>query len=327
MLAYLIRRLLFAPIILLFVTFFTFVLGHYGPGDPVVILMGQQNNPEVVERIRKERGLDRPLLPTLENWSVFPPALSVQPGQYVDYIWKVLQGDLGESSTLFRGQQVSKLLFQKIAVSAQLGLLSLLIGVSLGMILGLAAAQNQGKWIDPAIVTSALFLSSLPIFVLQPFLVLVFVRWLHILPTSGWGGILDPRIIMPAIVMSLGPIGIITRLMRSSTLEVITQDYVRTARSKGLPELAVRIHHIGRNSILPIFTVVGLSLATLVGGSFVTETLFGIPGVGRLAVDSFFARDYPIIMAFVLITAVAYFIANLIVDIGYSYLDPRIRLN
>jgi peptide/nickel transport system permease protein len=140
-------------------------------------------------------------------------------------------------------------------------------------------------------------------------------------------GIFSPKIIMPAFILSLGPIGGITRLMRSSTLEVVNQDFVRTARAKGLPEGAVRVHHIGRNAVLPIFTVVGLSLASLVEGGFISETLFGIPGIGRLAVESFFARDYPVIMAMTLLVATAYILANLIVDIGYTFLDPRIRLH
>ena len=308
MLIYLTRRLLWAPVVLLVVTFFTFVLGHYGPGDPVVVLMGQHNNPEVVERIRQERGLDQPLMV-----------------QYTKYIWGAIRGDLGESFR-YRGQQVSRLIFQKIGVSAQLGLVAMIVGVSAGVGFGLFAAMNQGRWIDPFIVTGALFLGSLPVFILQPLLILVFVRWLHLLPTAGWGGILDARIIMPAIVMSLGPIGSITRLMRSSTLEVVNQDYVRTARSKGLTETAVRIHHIGGNAILPVFTVVGLSLATLVEGAFITETLYGIPGVGRLAVEAIFQRDYPIITALVLLVAIGYILANLLVDIGYTFLDPRIRL-
>ncbi len=308
MLAYIIRRLLWAPFVLLAVTFFTFVLGHYGPGDPIVVLMGQHNNPEVVERIRQERGLDQPLMV-----------------QYIKYVQGAVRGDFGESFR-YRGQAVSKLLFDKIGVSAQLGLVAMIIGVSAGVAFGLFAAINQGKWIDPVIVTTALFLGSLPVFILQPFMVLVFVRWLHLLPTAGWGGIFDLRIIMPAIVMSLGPIGSITRLMRSSTLEVVNQDYVRTARAKGLTNTAIRIHHIGRNAILPVFTVVGLSLATLVEGAFITETLYGIPGVGRLAVEAIFQRDYPIITALVLIVAIGYIIANLLVDIGYTFLDPRIRL-
>lgn len=307
MLIYLFRRLLWAPVVLFTVTFSTFVLGNYGPGDPVQVLMGQHNNPEVVERIRKEKGLDRPFYI-----------------QYADYVRGVLRGDLGESFK-YSGEPVRDLLLRKIGVSVQLGLVAMFISLAVGLSFGLMTALNQGKWIDPAAVSTALFLSSVPVFILVPILVLVFSRWLHLLPSYGWGGVLDAKIIMPAMVLSLGPVGGLTRLMRASTLEVIGQDYVRTAYSKGLAEGKILRDHIARNAILPIFTVVGMSLATLVEGAFITETLFGIPGVGRLAVESFFARDYPVIMAFGLIVAISYFVANLLVDIGYAFIDPRIR--
>ncbi|MBM2826055.1 MAG: Oligopeptide transport system permease protein OppB [Dehalococcoidia bacterium] len=312
MLGYIVRRLLWSPVVLFTVTFFVFFLGNYGPGDPVEVLMGVHNDPEVVARIKKERGLDKPFYI-----------------QYANYIWRALHGDLGESFK-FRGQSVAKLVFQKIGVSAQLGLVAMVIGVSVGVTLGMVAALNQGKIIDPIIVSIALFISSVPVFILWPFLIILFVKvpnelGLPSLPSSGWGGIFDAKIIMPAIVLSLGPIGGLTRIMRASTTEVINQDYVRTARAKGLSPMAIRIHHVGRNALLPVFTVVGLSMATLVSGAFITETLFGIPGIGRLAVESIFARDYPVITALILITAVAYIFANLLVDIGYTFLDPRIR--
>ncbi len=315
MLAYVLRRLLWLPVVLVVVSFVTFALGTYGPGDPIQVLMGQRNDPAVVERIRRERGLDQPFLT-----------------QYFRYVTGIVtRGDFGESYK-FVGQDVSKLLFSRVLVSVQLGGVSLAIGVLIGMVLGLIAAMNQGKRIDPMIVTGALFLSSLPIFIVQPLLAYVLSRQLHLLPSAGWQpgflglGIFSPQIIMPVIVLSLGPIGIITRVMRASTLEVVNQDFVRTARAKGLSERYVRTHHITRNSVLPIFTLVGLSLASLVEGGFITETLFGIPGVGRLAVESFFARDYPVIMGITLLVATAYVLANLLVDIGYTFLDPRIRL-
>lgn len=316
--AYIVRRLLFAPVVLLAVSFITFTLGHFGPGDPVQVLLGMKNDPVLVERIRQERGLDQPFVV-----------------QYTNYVSGVLRGDFGESYQ-YVGQPVKDLIFGRIWVSVQLGAISLAIGVVIGMIFGLIAAMNQGKWFDPAIVVTALLISSLPIFIIQPFFAFILSRQLHLLPSSGWEcafyigpaciGVLHAKIIMPALVLSLGPIGGITRLMRASTLEVVNQDFVRTARAKGLSEGAVRLHHITRNSVLPIFTVIGLSLATLVEGGFIAETLFGIPGVGRLAVDSFFARDYPVIMAMTLIVATSYILANLIIDIGYTFLDPRIRL-
>lgn len=317
MLAYIVRRLIWTPIVLLVVTFVTFTLGHYGPGDPIQVLMGQKNNPDVVERIRRERGLDKPFVE-----------------QYLAYVFGdgseerrgVIRGDFGESYK-FTGQRVGDLLREKVLVSAQIGAVALAVGVGIGMILGLAAALNQGRWIDPVTVSVALFLSSLPVFIVQPVLAYFLSRQLNLLPSSGWEGLLHPKIIMPVMVMCLGPIGGIARLMRSSTLEVVNQDYVRTGRAKGLAEGSVRLHYITRNSVLPIFTVVGLSLAALVEGAFITETLFGIPGVGRLAVDAFFSRDYPVIMAITLLVAASYIMANLIVDIGYTFLDPRIRLS
>ena len=343
MAAYILRRLLWLPVVLLVVSFVTFTLGHFGPGDPIQVLMGQKNNPEVVERIRKERGLDRPFLQQYVSYIIGDPveqrpnaslpelAFNYLVGERNPDRRGIIRGDFGESYK-YTGQPVGELIGGRVWVSVQLGILATTAGVSIGMFFGLLAALSQGKRIDPVLVSSALFLSSLPVFIVQPLLAFVLSRQLHLLPSAGWDsgplglGIFSPTIIMPVFVMSLGPIGGITRLMRSSTLEVVNMDYVRTARSKGLQESTVRLHHITRNSVLPIFTVVGLSLASLVEGGFITETLFGIPGVGRLAVESFFARDYPVIMALTLLVAAAYVFANLLVDIGYTYLDPRIRL-
>jgi len=352
MTAYILRRLLWLPFLLIIVSFVTFALGHYGPGDPVQVLMGQKNDPVVVERIRAERGLDRPFLTQYFSYVLGDPrdynADEPLPAQLVNYLFGerhekrqgIIRGDFGESYR-YQGQKVSDLLFGRIWPSFQLGLVSLALGVAIGMIFGVAAALNQGRKIDPMIVTGALFLSSLPVFILQPIAALLLARTLRMLPTAGWQtfcvvpnlsgdclvDLVQPRfIIMPALILCLGPIGGVARLMRASTLEVVNQDYVRTARAKGLPEGQVRRDHITRNSVLPVFTVVGLSLATLVEGGFITETLFGIPGVGRLAVESFFQRDYPVIMAMTLLVATAYIITNLLVDVGYTFLDPRIRL-
>jgi len=307
MLSYVIRRLLWTPVLLLAVSFFTFALGHYGPGDPVQVLMGQHANPEVVARIRHERGLDRPFLE-----------------QYLRYVWKALHGDFGESYN-FQGQSVGELIPRKVWTSAQLGLAAFLISIVGGIPLGLLAAAKQGTWPDTAIVSATLLGVSSPVFVTAPALLFLIAYKLHLLPSYGWGGFFDARIIMPALVLGIPSIAGLTRLMRASTLDVIGQDYVRTARAKGLRERTVLGRHVARNAILPVFTVIGLSLATLVEGAFITETFFGIPGIGRLTVDSLFARDYPVIMALTLMVAVAYVIANLGVDIGYTFLDPRIR--
>lgn len=308
MLAYIVRRLLWTPVILLTVTLVTFYLGLYGPGDPIQVRMGAKANPEAVARVRHELGLDRPL------WE-----------QYLGYVQKVvLWGDFGESLQ-FPGKAVGDLIFKKIWVSAQLGLAAMIISLGIGIPLGLFAALKQGTWLDTFVISLSLLGMSLPAFVTIPVFLYVFSFTLHLMPSYGWGGLFDLRIVMPALVLGIPPIAAFARLMRASTLEVIGQDYVRTARAKGLTERVVINRHIARNALLPIFTVVGLSLATLVEGAFITETFFGIPGIGRMTVDSLFARDYPVIMALTLLVAVAYIMANIIVDIGYHFLDPRIR--
>lgn len=304
---YIIRRLIWTPFLLLAVSFITFTLGRFGPGDPVQILMGQYNDPIAVERLRHNLGLDKPFFV-----------------QYGIYIKDAAQGDLGESYK-FRGRDVSELIGRKIWVSAQLGIAAMILALSLGIPLGFYAAIKQGTWIDTATVSFTLFFMSLPVFLTAPGLLIIFSLWLDILPTHGWGGFFDTRIIMPALVLGIPGVAGLTRLTRASTLEVLAQDYVRTARAKGLREFVVRYRHILRSALIPIFTIVGLSLATLVSGAFITERFFGIPGIGLLAIESFFARDYPIIMALVLIIAVAFVAANLIVDIGYRFIDPRIR--
>ena len=304
---YVVRRLIWAPILLLAVTFITFTLTRFGPGDPVQILMGQHNNPEAVERIRHQQGLDKPLLV-----------------QYGIYIKDVFRGDLGESYK-YRGRDVSELLPRRMWVSAQLGIAAMIISLGLGIPIGFFTALKQGTWVDTLTVSITLLLMSVPVFLTAPGLLIIFALWLDLLPTHGWGGFFDTQIILPAVVLGVPGIAALTRLTRATTLEVIGQDYVRTARAKGLEEYVVRYRHILRNALIPIFTLVGLSMATLVSGSFIIEFYFGIPGMGLLAIESIFARDYPVIMALVLVIATGFVLANLVVDIGYRFIDPRIR--
>jgi ABC-type dipeptide/oligopeptide/nickel transport system permease component len=306
--AYIVRRLAWLPVILLIVTFITFALGRFGPGDPVQILMGQHSDPAVVQRIREQRGLN-------DNVLV----------QYGRYIRDVTRGDFGESFK-YRGRTVSELLKKKMWVSAQMNIAALIISVGLGVPIGLFAALKQGTVWDTAAVVATLVGQAVPVFLTAPALLLIFALKLDVLPTHGWGGFFDTRIILPAVAMGIPGVAIITRLTRASTMEVIVQDYVRTARAKGLPERTVRSRHILRNAMIPVVTTLGFSLAGLIFTSFIVEQFFGIPGVGNLLIEAIFARDFPIINAVIIIGTTLFVMANLVVDLLYPVLDPRIRL-
>ena len=308
MASYIARRLLWLPVILFTVSFVTFVLGRYGPGDPVQVLMGQHSNPETVERIREQRGL---------NDNIF-----VQYGRYVS---NVARGDFGESYK-YRGRTVTELLKPKMWVSAQLNIAAMILSVGLGIPIGLFAALKQGSLWDTAAVMMTLTWQSVPVFLTAPGLLWIFAWKLSILPTHGWDGFFSTSIILPAIAMGIPGVAIVTRLTRASTLEVISLDYVRTARAKGLPEMVVRRRHILRNAMIPVVTSLGLSLAGIAFTSFIVERFFGIPGVGNLLIESIFARDYPIIDGVLLIGTTMFVTVNLLVDLMYPVLDPRIRL-
>ena len=308
MASYILRRLIWLPVILFTVSFVTFVLGRYGPGDPVQVLMGQHSNPEVVERIREQRGLD-------DNIFV----------QYGRYVSNVARGDFGESYK-YRGRTVTELLSAKMWVSAQLNIAAMILSVGLGVPIGLFAALKQGSLWDTAAVMMTLTWQSVPVFLTAPGLLWVFAWKLDLLPTHGWDGFFSPSIILPAIAMGIPGVAIVTRLTRASTLEVIGLDYVRTARAKGLSEMVVRRRHILRNAMIPVVTSLGLSLAGIAFTSFIVERFFGIPGVGNLLIESIFARDYPIIDGVLLIGTTIFVLTNLLVDLLYPVLDPRIRL-
>ena len=305
---YVLQRMLWLPVILLIVSFITFALGRFGPGDPVEVLMGQYADEQVVERIREQRGLNDPIFV-----------------QYGRYIKNVTRGDFGESFK-YRGRTVSELLKKKMWVSAQLNIAALFLSVSIGIPLGLFAALRQGTFWDTGTVVFTLLGQSIPVFLTAPLLLIVFALKLDILPTHGWGGFFDTRIILPAIVMGVPGIAIITRLTRASTLEVLGQDYIRTARAKGLSEFTVQRRHILRNAMIPVITMLGFSLAGIAFTSFIVERFFGIPGIGNLFIESIFARDFPIINAVIIIGTTMFVLANLVVDLVYPWLDPRIRL-
>lgn len=305
--AYIVRRLLFLPVALVAVSLITFTLFHYGPGDPVRVLMQNKYDEVAAERIREELGLNRPFFV-----------------QYADYMYGFFRGDLGESLR-FIGQPVRDLILPKMWVSAQLSIAAMIISLGLGLPLGFFIAHKQGSWQDPTTVTISIVLASIPIMVTVPALLWVGCLKTDLIPCSGWGGFFDPRIAVPAITMGIPGVMGLMRMMRASTLDVMGQDFIRTAHSKGLGTVRIDVGHVLRNAMIPIITILAFSLAGLIEGSFIMETIMGIPGVGRFAVESIFNRDYPIIMAITLLGAMAFVLANLLADVLYAYIDPRIR--
>ena len=304
---YIVKRLLWLPVLLLAASLMTFTLGTYGPGDPVRVILGNRYDEQIAERIRAQLGLDRPFFV-----------------QYGDYIWNFVQGDFGESYR-YRGQPVRELIINKMWVSAQLAIAAMVISLGFGLPIGFFIAHRQGRWEDPTAVTIALVLMSVPVMVSVPALLWTFCLKLNWVPCSGWGGVFDPRIVVPAITMGVPGIAGLTRLMRASTLDTLGQDFIRTAHSKGLGQMVVNGRHVFRNSLIPIVTILAFSLAGLISGAFITETIMGIPGIGRFAVESVFNRDYPVIMAITLIGSGAFVLANLLADVTYAIIDPRIR--
>jgi ABC-type dipeptide/oligopeptide/nickel transport system permease component len=308
MLAYMVRRLLWTPVLLLVVSLIVFFLGTYGPGDPIEVRMGQNYDPVIAERLREQLGLNDPF-----------------PVQWGRYVVNVVQGDLGESFQ-YQGRKVTAIIGPKLLVSAQLNIWAFIVVFGFGVPLGFMAAKRQGTWRDPGIVISSLALYALPVFIIAPTLIQLFAVNLDWLPASGWGGFLDRRAILPVVTVGVPGIAVFVRLMRASTLDVLGQEFVRTARSKGLSEFVVNYRHIARNAMIPIMTVLGFSFAGMLGGALITELMFGIPGIARTTLDAVFARDYPILIAVVLLGATMLVLANLLVDFLYTVVDPRIRL-
>lgn len=315
--AYIIRRLLWAPVILLAVSLATFALGRFGPGDPIQILQGQYRDPEQRERIAEELGYN-------DNFFV----------QYWRWMKGAVQGDFGEALSP-RGFQVKDVIFPRLWVTVQYNLLALVIIFAVGIPAGIWAALRQGTWADPLTIGVLLFFTSVPVLVSIPVLQWLFALKLGWLPSGGWEvreffgieiGVLDKRILLPLVVLTLPGFAGVARYTRAQVLEVLDQDFVRTARAKGLREFTVVSRHIARNALLPLATMMGFALVGLLGGSIFLETLLGIPGIGLYAFEAVSAKDSNAIMAIVLITSTAFIAANLMVDITYGFIDPRIRL-
>ena len=297
------------PVLLLMVSAVTFALGTYGPGDPVRVMLGTKYDEATAERLRSSLGLDRPVIV-----------------QFADYVSGAIRGDFGESLR-YRGRSVGSLLASKMWVSFQVNLAAMFVSLTIGLPLGFWIAHKQGTWMDPAAVALTLILMSVPIMVSIPIVLWGLCLKLSLVPCSGWGGFFDLRNIVPAITMGIPGVAGLARLMRGSTLDVFGQDFIRTARAKGLSERYIDVRHVLRNAIIPVVTILSFSLAGMLTTGFITERLLGIPGVGDFAIQAIFNRDYPVIMAFTLILSTAFVVANLLADIAYSLIDPRIRLS
>ena len=309
MLAYILRRLLWTPVLLLLAAFFVFFMGNVAPGDPAELRLGNRATEERVKRLREQLGLNDPL-----------------PIRYVRFIGDALRGDLGESY-VFQGKAVTALIGPRLWVSLQLNIVASIVALAIGLPLGFYAAKRQGTARDPAIVITMLILYAMPVFFTAPLLILFFAVQLHWVPAAGWGGIFSTQIILPALTIGIPGAAVFVRHMRASTLEVIGQEYVRTARAKGMSNFVVNYRHVARNALLPILTLLGFTLAGIFGGSLIVELIYGIPGVARLSLDAIFQRDFPVLTAFVLLGAFMLVLANLVIDIAYTIIDPRIRLN
>ncbi|RJX26968.1 MAG: ABC transporter permease [Dethiobacter sp.] len=310
--AFIVRRLIQTVIVLVIVSFIAFSILHLLPGDPVLTMLGMEATPAQVEALRHELGLDRPFLV-----------------QYAHWFTNVLQGDFGRS-IVYR-DSVAKMIVKRLPVTFYLGLIALVISTLISIPAGIISAVRRGSFLDSVITVSANIGMATPIFWLGILGIYFFALRLGWLPVQGYTSPLNNfwlstrQVIMPSICLGILPLASLTRQTRSSMLEVIRQDYIRTARSKGLKERSVITGHALKNAIIPVITLLGLQVRNLVGGSVLVETVFNIPGMGRLMVTGVFDKDFPVVQGCILVIALVVALANLVVDISYGFFDPRIR--
>ncbi len=332
MLRYIAQRLLMLIPVLVGISIITFVMIRLIPGDPARIMAGERATEEQVQRVREMWGLDKPLHE-----------------QYIIYMRNLLHGNLGRS--LKRNEAVTQELRWALPTTIELALAAMFVAVLFGIPAGIIAAYKQNSWWDLVVMVGSMVGISMPVFWLGLLLIYVFALKLGWMPPSGrlsvdvqitpitgmytvdalltgnWRGFLDAlqHLVMPAVAVGTIPMAVIARMTRSSLLEVLRQDYIRTARAKGLAERTVIFRHALKNAFLPVVTIIGLQLGTLLVGAILTETIFALPGMGRLIVDRILSRDYPVVQGAVLVFAATFVFINLVVDISYAYLDPRIR--
>lgn len=312
MLAFLARRLLSTIPVLLIVSVLVFLMLRLTPGDPAAILAGDQATTEQIAQIRANLGLDRSI-----------------PAQYFIWLGHLLQGDLGES--FYYKTDVASLIGQRLEPTMSLAVITIVVAVLVAVPLGVLAAWRHGGWLDRTLMGFSVMGFSIPVFVLAYLLIWTLSMKLGWLPVQGYKRLSEGlgawlyQLILPAITLSVIYIALIARVTRASVLETLGEDYIRTARAKGLPESKVLLRHALANAAVPIVTVIGIGIALLIGGVVVTESVYAIPGLGRLTVDAVLARDFPTIQGVILFFSFVYVLVNLLVDLSYVFFDPRIR--
>lgn len=312
MLGYFFRRVLAAIPVMLVVALFVFLLLRLSPGDPAAIIAGDMASPEQLAAIRESLGLNQPLY-----------------RQFFVWIWQLLQVDF--STSLMAHTPVLNMIGQRLEPTLSLALVSIVFTILISVPLGVLAAWKHGTWIDNLVMSTSVLGFSIPVFVIGYVLITVFALELKWLPVQGFRSISDglgtfaQRIVLPALTLSSVYVALVARMTRASMLEVLGEDYIRTARAKGLAEVHVLFRHALRNAMIPILTVIGTGFALMISGVVVTESVFNIPGLGRLIVDAVLARDYPVIQGMILLTSGVYVVINLLIDLSYAISDPRIR--
>jgi peptide/nickel transport system permease protein len=312
MTGYVVRRVLAAIPVLLLVAVFVFLLLQLTPGDPAVVIAGDYATTQQIEAIRQQLGLDRPLLQQMVAW-----------------FGRLAQGDLGTS--IFSRLPVTSLIVQRLEPTLVLSLYTIALSIAFAVPIGVLAAYRAGSLLDRAVMGVAAFGFSTPVFVVGFLLVYVFALWLGWFPTQGYTPLAQGlaaclhSLTLPAITLALLYSALLARVTRASILEVLAEDYVRTAHAKGLPPRVVLARHALKNAAVPIITTIGVGIAALLAGVVVTETVFNIPGLGRLTADAILRRDYPVVQGLILLFATVYVAVNLLVDLAYVLFDPRIR--
>ena len=312
MFAYVVRRLGATVVVMAVVALVVFSLLYFTPGDPAAILAGDAATDDDIRRIREKLGLNEPFFVRFGGW-----------------IWALLHGDLGTS--IFTNLPVTHLIAQRVEPTLSLTLCTLLVSVAIAVPLGVVAAARVGTWRDRAVMAFSVLGFSVPVFVLAYALISLFSIELEWLPVQGYRPLREGvwewlrHLILPSVALGTVYIALIARITRASMLDVLSQDYIRTAQAKGLSSSAVLSGHALKNAAVPIMTIIGIGIALLIGGAIVTETVFALPGIGRLTVDAILRRDYPIIQGVILMFSAIYVIINLAVDLSYMFFDPRIR--